>query len=122
MEACQNHVMDRFFQYSWKRYPMPSTIVELGKRGLRTCNLRKFLIHDLCFKTKDYSWKKDTTLDEDSMELITAGGDDAVDYFTACMRRSTEENNSNDHGMECNWHTHNSTEKCSAEQYSHDSE
>ena len=112
MEACQNHVMDFFFQYSLKDYAMPCTIVELGKRGLRTCNLRKFLIHNLCFVTRDYSWEKDTTLDGYSKQLISAGGDDAVDYFTAGMQRNTEEDSSDHPGLECNWHTHNTTQEC----------
>ena len=112
MEACQNYVMDFFFQHARGQYPMPCTIAELGKRGLRTCKLRKFLIHDLCFRTKDYSWDIDTILDGYSMQLISAGGDDAVDYFTACMQRNTEENSSDHPGLDCNWHTHNTTEKC----------
>ena len=112
MEACQNHVMDFFFQYSHNYYPRPCTIFELGKRGLRTCKLRKFLIHDLSLATKEYSWQQDTILDEDIMQVVTAGGDDAVDYFTACMQRNTEANSSNPPGEKCDWHTHNTTEEC----------
>ena len=115
MEACQNHVMDLFFRWCKWSYPVASTIIELGKRGLRTCNLRRFLIHDLCLRTKDYSWQEDTILDGASMQLITAGGDDAVDYFTACMQRNTERDSSDHPGLECDWHTHNTTEKCSGD-------
>ena len=121
MEACQNHVMDFFFQYSQRSYPIPCTIVELGKRGLRACKLRKFLIHDLCFLTKNPNWQKeekDTRLREGAMRLITAGGDDAEDFFNACIGRSTEQNSSNGPGLECSWHTHKTTEKCGAEKSS----
>ena len=125
MEACQNHVMDFFFEHSFEHFIMPSTIVELGKRGLRTCSLRKFLIHDLCFLAKDANWQKEEKelrLREGTMQLITAGGDDAEDFFIACLRRSTEKNSTNDPGLECSWHTHNTTEKCSAGKYGNDFE
>ena len=113
MEACQNHVMDFFFQCYWKRYPMPCTIVELGKRGLRACNLRKFLIESL--RRRTYSpdrLLKNLKVDREIMQLITAGGNDAEDFFNACVQRSTEQNCSNVPGMECNWHTHTTTERC----------
>ena len=114
MEACQNDVMDFFFQHSHNHYPKPCTIIELGKRGLRNCNLRKFLIHELCLATKAYDWQKDTIPHEDSMQLIAAGGDDAVDYFAACMQRNTEEDSTDHPGLKCNWHTHNATEECTS--------
>ena len=112
MEACQNHVMDFFLHNSLDLFPHPWTIVELGKRGLRTCKLRKFLIHDLCFRMKDYIWDMDTIVDGYSMQLIAAGDNDAEDMFTACMKRNTEADSSDHPGTYCDWHTHNTTEIC----------
>lgn len=72
--------------------------------------LRTFALQDIACEMARSSWEEILGENNYIMDLISEGGKDAEDLFRACINfRSKGKKHP---GNRCNWHVHNTTEKC----------
>jgi hypothetical protein len=116
MEACQNHIMDYFVAHCVNRVPPMLIVSEISKQGLRHCLLKKLVMREVAawLLTPGHDWEEQLKEGSNNnvMEVMDSGGNDAKDFFKACVQWVVTQRDEKEVEEPCRWHVHKITKKC----------
>jgi len=132
MEECQNHIMDFFCKDVYRTF-WAAMICKLDRIGLSFCPLRQFMLREAATyfaglakdtaKTHRIDYVSEAFGDNHFGPLIKSGGETSKDIFNACVACVMNKPwTATQRGKPCDWHIHNTTNKCADGEDSSDPE